>query len=333
MLNMLIRFTVWGSIALALTHCRSINDADRINRLDSGGNTPGASRGNRAPEGADKTVLALESDGFSSQVTGTDGDEGQTLRFSLVTEPSHGTVELDEATGAFLYIPDIRYVGEDSFRYQISDGVELSGIYTVSLSVEERDFPWSNPHGRADVNGDGSVTALDALLVINRLNDYSGLSPSVLGVDGDGLFVDTNGNDAVTASDALKVINHMNVHGGGLLRCGPGAIEIEGRCWSVGSPGDSCNEVCAPRGGCSQDALTVVGGGASSAAACGALTEKFLSEKGIDSSDLAPVAIPSNSLGCSLTSDLVPVWAPGATSCGAKHETMRRLCPCGAPLE
>jgi uncharacterized repeat protein (TIGR01451 family) len=39
--------------------------------------------------------------------------------FSVVTNPSHGTVSLDPATGAFTYNPTTNYAGIDTFTYQI----------------------------------------------------------------------------------------------------------------------------------------------------------------------------------------------------------------------
>ena len=69
---------------------------------------------------------------------------------------------------------------------------------------------WNNARSSLDVNDDGSVTALDALYVINWLNSNS--SSKVLGSIFDSTvgYVDTNGNDFVTALDALLIINRLN---------------------------------------------------------------------------------------------------------------------------
>lgn len=58
-----------------------------------------------------------------------------------------------------------------------------------------------------DVNADGQVTALDALLVINSLGSESG-------VEGESAAAarrhfDVNGDSRVSALDALKIINHL----------------------------------------------------------------------------------------------------------------------------
>ena len=75
----------------------------------------------------------------------------------------------------------------------------------------------SNPRDGHDVNDDGRVTALDALLVINSLSRYGGnvTIPSSMGVryaavisDTAG-YLDTSGDGRVTAVDALRVINRL----------------------------------------------------------------------------------------------------------------------------
>lgn len=72
----------------------------------------------------------------------------------------------------------------------------------------------TNQLNSADVNSDGDVTALDALILINALNDGNqGLDLSnslrAQAVLGPGFF-DVDGNEALTAIDALRVINVLN---------------------------------------------------------------------------------------------------------------------------
>lgn len=80
--------------------------------------------------------------------------------------------------------------------------------------VVERSLDWTNPalspkgiFQSRDVNGDGNVSALDALVVINALNrqDASGEMPS-----SDSMTRDVNGDGQVSALDALLVINYLN---------------------------------------------------------------------------------------------------------------------------
>ena len=60
--------------------------------------------------------------------------EKQTLSFSAISQPNHGTVTLD-TNGSFIYQPEPFYSGEDSFSYLVSDGVETSNEAQVLISI------------------------------------------------------------------------------------------------------------------------------------------------------------------------------------------------------
>ena len=60
-----------------------------------------------------------------------------------------------------------------------------------------------------DVNNDGYISAIDALLIINHLNGI-GLMGGGEGESGVRFYPDTNGDNRISAIDALLVINHMN---------------------------------------------------------------------------------------------------------------------------
>jgi hypothetical protein len=84
------------------------------------------------------------------------------------------------------------------------------------------DHDWQNPLNRLDVNHDGLVSALDALIIINEINangahtlgSFAGTSR---------FFWDTSGDNFVSALDALQVINYLNsnpLSSGGLVLLG-----------------------------------------------------------------------------------------------------------------
>jgi|GEM_PF-3444370 len=62
-----------------------------------------------------------------------------------------------------------------------------------------------NPANQFDVNGDGAVSAIDVLRVINAINS----GDATVTVSGPP-FVDVTGDGFVTSLDALRVINHIN---------------------------------------------------------------------------------------------------------------------------
>ncbi|QEG02162.1 Protein TolB [Stieleria maiorica] len=72
-------------------------------------------------------------------------------------------------------------------------------------------LPWKNVINRFDVNNDGMTTALDALVVINRLAIQAGNElPDPHDVDvWPGAYFDTTGDNLATTLDALFVINEV----------------------------------------------------------------------------------------------------------------------------
>ena len=72
------------------------------------------------------------------------------------------------------------------------------------------DFLPTNPLEPLDSNGDGRISAFDALIVINFLNLY-GVSVDPLGPRMTS-YLDVNGDGMISAFDALPVINFLNLH-------------------------------------------------------------------------------------------------------------------------
>jgi len=86
---------------------------------------------------------------------------------------------------------------------------------TVPVIAAPRSAPlMQNPWNPLDVNADGEATPLDALLVINKLNQPAGPA----GGEGEcsacgsaaSFYYDVNGDDNISPLDALIVINHLN---------------------------------------------------------------------------------------------------------------------------
>jgi hypothetical protein len=93
----------------------------------------------------------------------------------------------------------------------------IRGVMTAELPTSIRRLPtrWQNPSQILDVNGDGSVSPLDALLVINevidaKFRDVSGRLPSIVPEEALRRFYDTNGDGFASALDVLRIINHLN---------------------------------------------------------------------------------------------------------------------------
>ncbi|WP_145101591.1 tandem-95 repeat protein [Rosistilla carotiformis] len=141
-----------------------------------------------------------------------DGD-GDAFTITSYTQPVNntGTVVVDATTGGFVYTNTGGTLGTvDSFQYTITDSKGNSNTATVFLEIGNPLLSHQNPNNSLDVNADGVVSPIDALLIINLLNRSSGTSVSVLGLGAPPAYYDVSGDAYVTALDALKVINALN---------------------------------------------------------------------------------------------------------------------------
>ena len=150
-------------------------------------------------------------------VAANDSDPDGTLdlsSISIVREPLRGQA-IPQSDGTVQYVPDPGFLGRDSFTYQIADNLgRPSNIATVNVEVVASRL--QNPDLNADVDDDGNVSALDALLVINRLSRSDGAaSIPVVPSDRGPNYYDVNGDQQISASDALVVINVLSATNNG----------------------------------------------------------------------------------------------------------------------
>lgn len=115
----------------------------------------------------------------------------------------------------------LKLKSDSSLRYNPTSAVsfEVVATGTVSGDVLREAFlvgvtlappPWQNKHWALDVNDDGSVTALDALVVINHMNRHGIGSADTPPPAGSATFVDVNGDRFITPLDVLIIINFLN---------------------------------------------------------------------------------------------------------------------------
>ncbi len=159
-------------------------------------------------------VLANDSD--------VDGSlDPSTVDIVVLPTPSGTATVLSD--GRIRYTPVTGFAGEVSLSYVVSDNDgATSNVAKVTIRV--LNSKWQNPVQSLDVNADGRITPIDALLIINYLNDptkdrflpNTGLVPPP--------FLDVDGNERVSANDALLVVNFLNSQSAG----GGGGAEGEG---------------------------------------------------------------------------------------------------------
>lgn len=90
---------------------------------------------NRSPVAETMSVAVVEDTFASWSLRGSD-PEGTRVTYRVLGNPSHGAVEVDVNTGAFLYTPEPNFFGIDSFPYSVSDGTNFSQPALVTLHVE-----------------------------------------------------------------------------------------------------------------------------------------------------------------------------------------------------
>ena len=167
---------------------------------------------NASPIAVNDGAVTYLDESLIIDVAGNDSDPDGELdlgSIEIVTDPLRGNA-VPLADGTVQYVPNPGYLGRDSFQYVIFDTLgRVSNLATVSLEVNASRL--QNPQLNADVNDDGAISALDSLLVINRLAAADGAaSIPVLPGDRGPNFYDVNGNQQITASDALAVINELS---------------------------------------------------------------------------------------------------------------------------
>ena len=165
-----------------------------------------------------QTLQVIKSDAEQYQIRGHNGDaievRGDRFRAlvngidQFVTEQPWRTEQLTLNNGRLVQI------ATDGVNRLLTEGSE-----------------WKNFVQPSDINNDQSITALDALTVINELvarrysDDMSSeLTAAAVLADGSGNFYDQNGDGKCTALDALRVINDLVRNNSGAA--GEGEISI-----------------------------------------------------------------------------------------------------------
>ena len=120
-----------------------------------------------------------------------------------------------EIDGVTLKLVDDQWVelaSQEEIQLTISaqdkEGVFSTVSQTFVITVTENETPFHNEDSPFDVDGNGSVTAADALAIINYLNIYG---PGPVGFGDPGFGYDVNGDGFVTALDALLILNELNI--------------------------------------------------------------------------------------------------------------------------
>lgn len=159
--------------------------------------TPGSRIPANAVFGAPAAYITAGGDRHILQINAN----GEVVEYYTMPGDSSGRIHTQNVNlrrGSAGQITDLR------FRTNAPAGAVTASSPLVGAAEGSPSIATGNP-ARFDINGDGRVTPLDALLVINELNRISRGTVSTASSHGD-----TDGNGLLTALDALLVINYLN---------------------------------------------------------------------------------------------------------------------------
>ena len=149
---------------------------------------------NDAPVSSDENITTDEDTGIRTGFSSSDVDSGDTLTYSVVANPSNGTVTIDNANSEpGLYTPNQDWNGTDTFTYKANDGELDSNVSTVTITV-------------AAVNDAPTTEDVSTTIDENRTASRStGIALQGSDVDGDNLTYTvvsgpSNGNASIAGS-------------------------------------------------------------------------------------------------------------------------------------
>jgi hypothetical protein len=146
---------------------------------------------NDIPVATNAVVGVLEDTGaVAVTLTGSTPEPGKTLTYSVLTLPTKGT--LGGAAPNLTYTPAANQSGTDSFTFKVNDGLDNSGVATVTLNI-------------TNVNDMPSFTIPTALKPGGENATWTKLGAA--NASWNGLAISTNGNVVVAASGTTLTVS------------------------------------------------------------------------------------------------------------------------------
>ena len=154
-----------------------------------------------------------------------------TVQYETAAETAEPEIDYQPGSGQITFEPgeksktirllvngDVDIEADETFIVTLSspENADLDDADFAVVTIQNDDFPptspWQNKIQPEDVDNDGFVVPLDALLVINELNNNGAralpVPPEEPNVPPP--FFDVNGDDFVAPLDALLIINYLN---------------------------------------------------------------------------------------------------------------------------
>jgi hypothetical protein len=156
----------------------------------------------RVLSGNTSTAGLIDEVGGTGEITLLDGE-----RYMVFSVPmkATGTGKANFASNPADILP-----AHQVLLFGINDPIGSDQIVYGKSELFVRNF--TNPSQPLDSNGDGFISPIDALLIVNELNTIGGrtLSKTLALEKVPSFFADVNGDGALSPIDALVVINKLN---------------------------------------------------------------------------------------------------------------------------
>jgi hypothetical protein len=127
-----------GSVGAAGDYPLEVSVSDGLNAAVKHSWTIHVTQGstNHAPVAVDDLITVNTNISTDIGVLANDYDpDGNTISISSFTQPSYGTTS--QVSGKVRYVPAADYAGSDSFTYRITDGLLISNVATVNVTIKK----------------------------------------------------------------------------------------------------------------------------------------------------------------------------------------------------
>ncbi|QDV55789.1 cadherin domain-containing protein [Rosistilla oblonga] len=152
----------------------------------------------------------------------SDPDADTELEVAVTTSSNvmPGWMSYDSQTRTLRGTPQASDVEQLSMVVRVNDSAPtpLAATTAFTISVLNSDngdlytshcsAPWQNQTDRFDVNNNGNVAPIDAIIILNFLNRYG--AQVVPAEDPLGRYLDVDGDNTIRPIDALQVLNHLH---------------------------------------------------------------------------------------------------------------------------
>jgi hypothetical protein len=109
------------------------------------------------PVAADMSLQGTEDTPLSGQLDATSSGD-TALEYTIVSQPGHGTLTVEDATGSFTYTPLPNYSGSDTFSYKVGNSGGFSNPATAAITLAPVNDPPEATSSAFSVAGDGSYS-------------------------------------------------------------------------------------------------------------------------------------------------------------------------------